>query len=79
VSGEAQHAGALDHRADPADEIALLAPEVQRAAAVLGGERVLRRAHVEDHAAVLEQHRAGVLGEKGLELRGDLLGRLGWR
>ena len=72
-------AGALDRRADAADEIVLLAPQVQGAAVVLGGEGELRRAHVEEHATVFEHDRAGVLGEEGLECGGDLLGGLGWR
>ena len=62
--------------ADAADEVAVFAPQVQGAAVVLGGERVLGRAHVEEHLAVFEEHGCGVLGEEGFERCGDLAGRL---
>ena len=54
-----------------ADEIALLAPEVDGAARVLGGERVSGLAHVEEGFAVFIDDGRGKLGEEGVEGGGD--------
>src|SRR4030088_43029 len=54
------------------DQIALLAPQMQRASAMLGRQLVLRLTHVEENFAVFEHHGACMLGEKFLQRCCDL-------
>ena len=76
MRAQPQHAVAQRRPAHAPDEIALLAPKMQRASAMLGRQRVLRLAHVEEHLAVFEHHRLWMLGEKSFQRGGDLLYRL---
>ena len=73
---ETQDAVAWVSSANAADEVAVFAPEVEGAGAVLGGEGVLRLAHVEDDFAIFKNDCLGVLGEEGLQRDGDGLRRL---
>ena len=54
----------------------MLVPEVEGAAAVLGGEGVAGGAEVEERATVFEEGSGRVLGQKRFERGGDLLGGL---
>ena len=66
---------------DAADEVALVAPEMEGAAVLFGGERVFGDAHVEESFAVFVDDGGGVVEEEGFEGGGDGLGWLrrdGW-
>ncbi len=76
LGGEAQDSGAHGGGGDATDDVALVRPEVEGAAAMLGGEGVLGEAHVEEDFAVFKQDRGGLFGEEGLEGSGNLLGGL---
>ena len=60
---EAQAGGALLGFNDGADEVALFAPELEEAAAMLLGDGVACRAHVKEDAAIFEECGGGVVGE----------------
>ena len=72
MGAQAQNVGATVDPAYAPDQVLVCAPEVERAAAVLGGERVLGLAHVEEQLALFEQHCVRVLAEEGFEGGGDL-------
>jgi len=56
---------------DGADEIFFVGPEVEEAAAVVGGDGALGEAEVEEEAAVFEDGGAGVIGEEGFDGLGE--------
>ena len=64
---EAQALRALLHVDDGAHEVALVAPELEQAAAVRLGDGVARGAHVEEDAAVFKERGCGVIGEIGFD------------
>lgn len=55
--------------ANGADEVALLRPQMQRAAALFGGQGIARRSPVEDHAAIFQDGGLRILGEKSSRSR----------
>ena len=65
---------ALLHLDDGAHQVALVAPELQQAAAVRLGDGVARGAHVEEHAAIFKQRRCGVVGQIVFDGLGQLRG-----
>ncbi len=75
---EAQALRALLHIDDGAHQVALVAPELEQAAAVRLGDGVARGAHVEEDAAVFKQRGGGVVGEIGFDDLGQLRGRGGF-
>ena len=77
LRGEAQGLGALRDRHDLPHQVALFAPQVKRAAFVLGVERDFGGAQIEDHLAVFEHGSLGMEREELLNLLGDLDDRLG--
>lgn len=72
--GEAEDSGAEGGGGDAADEVAVFRPEVEGAAAVLGGEGVFGGTEVEEGFAVFEEEGARVLGQEGFECGGDCFG-----
>jgi len=60
---EAQAGSALLDLDDGADEVTLLAPELEEAAAMLLSDRVAGRAHIKEDAAILKEGGGGVVGE----------------
>ncbi len=60
---ESQALRALLHIDDGAHQVALFAPKLQQAAAVRLGNRVARRAHIEQHAPILKQRRRRMIRE----------------
>ena len=58
---------------DPADDVALLRPDLQHAALALGAQRELCRAEVEQHLAVLDDQRRWGIGDDRVQLLGDEL------
>ena len=77
VGGEAEGSGTEGGGCDAADEVAVFGPEVEGAAAVLGGEGVFCGAEVEEGFAIFEEEGSGVLGQEGFEVGGDGFGGLG--
>ena len=75
ASGKAQALRALLHFDDGTHQVALLAPQLQQAAAMLLAHRVVGAAHVEEHAAILQHRGCGVVGEVGFDGLGKPLGR----
>ena len=71
---EAQALRALLHIDNGAHQVALVAPELQQAAAVRLGDGVARGAHVEENAAVFKQGRRGVIGKIVFDDLGQLSG-----
>lgn len=58
-------------RGDGADEVALGGPEMEKAAAVVGGDGAVGEAEIEEDAAVFEDGGVGVVGEERLEGAGE--------
>ena len=70
---EAKRAIARGGVDDAADDVAVVVPELQGAAIVVGGEGVPGSAEIEGDPAVFEDGGVRVVGEEGLDERGDLL------
>ena len=75
ASRQAQALRALLHVGHGADQVALLAPQLQQAAAMLLAHRIAGRAHVEEHTAILQQRGRRVVGEVCFNCLGQPLGR----
>ena len=71
LRAEAECAAAFCRREDASNEVALVGPQVQGAAIVLGGEGVFIGAEVEEDLAIFEQSGLGVGVEKGLDRSSD--------
>src|SRR5260370_16459648 len=71
----AQPQHAVPHRrpAHAPDQIALLAPQMQRASAMFSRQLVLRLTHVKEHLAVFEHHGTRMLRKKFFQRGCDLV------
>ena len=73
--GQAQALRALCDLNDGADQVALLAPQFEKAAPMLLAHRVARHAHIEEHTAILEQRRRRMVGQVLFDCLGQPRGR----
>jgi hypothetical protein len=71
-----QGSGALDAGDDGTHQVALCVPQVQRAAVMLGGERVLRAGQIEDDLSVFHDGRFFMLVQEARHGGGDRLSTL---
>ena len=64
---DAQRLLARFHTHYRADHVPLFGPQMQDAAAMLRGDRVVGRRHLEEHTSILEQSSAGIVRKKLLQ------------
>ena len=75
AGGQTQTLRPLGHLDHGADQVALLAPQFEKAAAVRLAHRIAGGAHVEEHTAIFEQRRRRVVCEIFLDALGQVRGR----
>ena len=68
---EAEGVAARLDGGDGADEIAILGPEMEQAAAVIGRDGATGEAEIEEEAAVFENHGVGMVGEEVFDGAGE--------
>lgn len=78
ASGEAKAAGTAFESDDGAEQILLVAPDLEETAAVRCFDLVLGGAQVEEHATLVKNGGGGVLGEIVADALHEFLGRGGW-
>ena len=71
LRGKAKRLRALRHGDNLPHQVALFTPQVKRAAVVVGVERSLGKAQIEDHLAVFKHGGLGMVREELLDLLGE--------